>query len=54
MRLPCHQRLRRLPPETFLVLNTINDATSGHRHQRPAGHEGIDFASDAGTDVKAM
>ncbi len=49
-----HPRLRQLMPERVLIHNTFNDASSGHRYQHPAGHEGIDFASDTGTDVRAI
>ena len=47
-----NRRLRR--PVDEVLSNTFNDATSGHRYKHPAGHEGIDFDSDVGIEVKAM
>ncbi len=47
-----NRRLHR--PVDEAVSNTFNDATSGHRYDHPAGHEGIDFACGTGTDVRAM
>ncbi len=47
-----NRRLRR--PVDEVLSNTFNDATSGHRYKHPAGHEGIDFDSDIGIEVKAM
>ena len=47
-----NRRLRR--PVNEVVSNTFNDATSGDLYPHPAGHEGIDFACGAGTDVRAM
>ena len=49
-----NRRLRRPVPETVIVNNTFNDATSGHYYAQRSGHEGIDFLCGTGTAVKAM
>ena len=45
-------RLRR--PVDEAISNCFNDATSGNYYNHSAGHEGIDFDSPVGTDVRAM
>ena len=41
-------------PAIFSLSNTFNDATSGAKYAHPSGHEGIDFACGAGTEVCAL
>ena len=49
-----NRRLRRLVPDTTLIDNTYNNATSGRCQMQRFCHEGFDFSAEVGSKVSAM